>query len=159
GRSGFRFHSPHIRTQSIRQLRLEADLRQALERNELRVFYQAKRNLATGAVTGVEALLRWQHVELGTLPPDQFIPLAEETGLIVPVGGGMLEAACTEGGEWCRQGFPPVRIAVNLSARQLADDRLLDDIRLTLEKTGMPAELLELEITESSVVQDIDRAL
>ncbi len=159
GRNGFRFHFQDITTQSIERLTLEASLRGALERNELLLHYQPKQDLRRGAISGVEALLRWQHPDLGLLPPSRFIQLAEETGLIVPIGKWVIETACAQNMAWQRQGLPALRIAVNLSPRQFADPGLLGDIDAALDNSGMVAELLELEITESMVMQNVERAM
>ena len=159
GRNGFRFHFQDIATQSIERLLLESSLRGALEREELLLHYQPKQDLGHGGVSGVEALLRWQHPERGLLPPSNFIPLAEETGLIVPIGKWVIETACAQNMAWQRQGLPALRIAVNLSPRQFADPALLGDIGAALEKSGMAPELLELEITESMVMHNVERAM
>ncbi len=159
GRNGFRFHFRNITTQSIERLTLEASLRGALERDELLLHYQPKQDLGNGGITGVEALLRWQHPDLGLLPPGRFIPLAEETGLIVPIGKWVIETACAQNVASQRQGLPALRIAVNLSPRQFADSGLLDDIEAALAKSGMAPELLELEITESMVMRNVERAM
>src|SRR5207237_9488217 len=131
------------------RLMLETSLRHALENDELLLHYQAKQALKSGDITGVEALLRWQHPDLGMLPPTQFIPLAEETGLIVPIGKWVLETACAQNVAWQQQGLPPMCMAVNLSPRQFASGQLLDDIREALDTSAMPPNQLELEITES----------
>ena len=159
GRNGFRFHFQDIATQSIERLTLEASLRGALERDELLLHYQPKQDLRHGGISGVEALLRWQHPDLGLLPPGRFIPLAEETGLIVPIGKWVIETACAQNVAWQRQGLPALRIAVNLSPRQFADPGLLGDIDAALDNSGMAPELLELEITESMVMQNVERAM
>jgi diguanylate cyclase (GGDEF)-like protein len=159
GRSAFRFYSPAIKTQSIEHLMLETSLRRALERDEFLLHYQAKQDLNTGLVSGVEALLRWQHPDLGLLLPGRFIGLAEETGLIVAIGKWALETACAQNVAWQKQGFPRLRMAVNLSPRQFADEQLLSSIQAILERSGMAPELLELEITESMVLQNVERAL
>jgi diguanylate cyclase (GGDEF)-like protein len=159
GKNGARFYAPGMKTQSLERLILETGLRHALERDELILHYQPKRDLATGQITGVEALLRWAHPDLGMLPPNQFIPLAEETGLIVPIGQWVLKAACRQNMEWQRQGLPPMSIAVNLSPRQFAQAYLLDDIDAALAQSGMPPTLLQLEITESMVMQNVEQAL
>jgi EAL domain-containing protein (putative c-di-GMP-specific phosphodiesterase class I) len=137
---------------------LETGLRRGLERNEFLLHYQAKLDLKTDRITGAEALVRWQHPDLGMLPPSQFIPLAEETGLIVPIGKWVLNTACAQNVAWQREGLPPLRMAVNLSARQFADAGLLDDIAAALEESGMKPQLLELELTESMVMRNADRA-
>jgi len=159
GRNACRFHSREIKNQSIERLMLETSLRRALERNELVLYYQPKRDLGHDGISGVEALLRWHHPDLGLLQPSRFIPLAEETGLIVPIGKWVLETACAQNMAWQRQGLPAIRIAVNLSPRQFADPNLLHDIRAALEKSGMPAQLLELEITESMVMHNVERTV
>jgi diguanylate cyclase (GGDEF)-like protein len=159
GRNGFRFHFQNITTQSIERLLLESSLRGALERDELLLHYQPKQDLGHGGISGVEALLRWQHPDHGLLPPSHFIPLAEETGLIVPIGKWVIETACAQNVAWQRQGVPALRIAVNLSPRQFADPGLLSDIGAALDKSGMAPELLELEITESMVMQNVERAM
>ena len=113
----------------------------------------------SGRVTGVEALLRWQHPELGLVGPTQFIPMAEETGLIVPIGKWVLRTACAQSKAWEKQGLPGLSMAVNLSARQFSDEYLLQDILSILEETGMKPTLLELEITESMLMQNVDKAI
>jgi EAL domain-containing protein (putative c-di-GMP-specific phosphodiesterase class I) len=134
---------------SFERLVLERFLRHALDQDEFEVYYQPKIDLVTGSVTGMEALLRWMHPGMGMISPTKFIPLAEETGLIVPIGAWVLRAACAQTRAWQQQGLPPLRVAVNLSARQFAQDDLLATIVNVLEETGLPPELLELEITES----------
>lgn len=159
GKNNFQYYSEKLNANSLERLALENGLRGALERNELRLYYQAKRDIATGAVTGAEALLRWQHPVLGLIPPVQFIPLAEETGLIVPIGRWVLKAACRQNVEWQQAGYPPMSIAVNISARQFFDDHLYNDIVAALNESGMQPRLLELEITESMVMRDMDKAI
>jgi diguanylate cyclase (GGDEF)-like protein len=159
GRNRFVFHSRAMQTQSIERLMLETSLRRALERHEFVLHYQPKYDLRRGSISGVEALVRWQHPDLGLLPPNRFISVAEETGLIVPIGKWVLETACAQNMAWQRQNLPPIRMAVNLSPRQFADPKLLSDIRAALDKSGMSPQLLELEITESMVVQDLERTV
>ena len=159
GRSSFRFFSKEIKTQSVERLVLETSLRRALERDQFVLHYQAKQDLATGEISGVEALLRWQHPDLGVLPPVQFISLAEESGLIVPIGKWVLDVACAQNVAWQEQGLPLMRIAVNLSPRQFTDPSLLEDIREALAKSGMTPQLLELEITESMMMQNANGAM
>jgi EAL domain-containing protein (putative c-di-GMP-specific phosphodiesterase class I) len=138
---------------------LETSLRRALERDEFVLHYQAKQDIATGEISGVEALLRWQHPDLGVLPPIQFISLAEESGLIVPIGRWVLDTACAQNMAWQEQGLPPMRIAVNLSPRQFTDPNLLENIRDALANSGMMPQLLDLEITESMMMQNADGAM
>jgi diguanylate cyclase (GGDEF)-like protein len=159
GKNGFRFFTKEIKTQSIERLTLESALRRALERDQFALHYQPKVDIATGQITGVEALLRWTHPELGVLPPMQFIPLAEETGLIVPIGRWVLKEACAQNMAWQRRGLRPVSMAVNLSPRQFADERLLQDIDEALAASGMSPVLLQLEVTESMVMRNVSRAI
>ena len=159
GKNDFRFFSSEIKSQSIERLMLETSLRNALELDQFQLHYQPKIDAATNNVTGVEALLRWTHPELGDLAPMRFIPLAEETGLIVPIGRWVLQTACAQNMQWQRQGAPTITMAVNLSPRQFLDDYLLRDIDDVLKDTGMPPHLLQLEITESMVMQNVERAI
>jgi len=159
GKNDFRFFSSEIKSQSVERLKLETNLRQALAGNELFLHYQPKLNVATGQITGVEALLRWNHPELGELPPNQFIPLAEETGLIVPIGRWVLKTACAQSMLWQRHRLEPVSMAVNLSPRQFADASLLRDIDGALAESGLSPDLLQLEISESTVMLNVSRAV
>jgi diguanylate cyclase (GGDEF)-like protein len=159
GKNAFRFFVGEIKTQSIERLMLETALRHALGRDQFALHYQPKVDMATGQITGVEALLRWTHPELGVLPPMQFIPLAEETGLIVPIGRWVLKEACAQNMAWQRRGLRPVAMAVNLSPRQFVDENLLQDIDQALAASGMAATLLQLEVTESMVMQNVPRAI
>jgi EAL domain-containing protein (putative c-di-GMP-specific phosphodiesterase class I) len=158
GKNTYKFYTEEMNVHSFERLALETSLRRGLERGEFLLHYQAKLDLRTRVITGVEALVRWQHPDLGMVPPAQFIPLAEETGLIVPIGKWVLHTACAQSVAWQRQGLPPVRMAVNLSARQFADEDLLEDIAAALESTGLRADLLEVELTESMVIQNTERA-
>jgi diguanylate cyclase (GGDEF)-like protein len=159
GKNDFRFFTAEIRSQSIEQLILETHLSHALELEQFELHYQPKLEVLTGQINGVEALLRWTHPELGNLPPMQFIPLAEETGLIIPIGRWVLKTACAQNMAWQRAGLPAISMAVNLSPRQFLDENLLTDIDEVLASTGMPAHLLQLEITESMVMQNVGRAI
>lgn len=159
GKNTFQFYSEKIKARSLERLILENNLRSALERNEFFLHYQAKRDLQTGEIVGVEALVRWRHPDLGVVSPAQFIPLAEETGLIVLIGRWVLKTACAQNMAWQKEGLPPICMAVNLSMRQSFDDGLIEDVATVLKETGMPPELLELEITEGMVMQDTERAI
>jgi EAL domain-containing protein (putative c-di-GMP-specific phosphodiesterase class I) len=159
GKNNFQFYSAQMDLHSASQLALESSLRRALERNELLLHYQAKVDAQTGRITGVEVLARWQHPELGLMHPEHFIPLAEETGLIVPLTKWVLHEACTQSKVWQKQGLPPMHIAVNLSARQFADENLLSDVETTLAEVGMDPTLLELEITESMMMHNTDKTI
>lgn len=159
GKNNFRFFTNEVKMPSIERLTLENSLRHAVERNELSLHYQPKVDLASRRITGVEALLRWTHPEYGVLPPGQFIPLAEETGLIVPMGRWALQAACAQNMAWQRRGLNPVSVAVNLSPRQFADDNLLHDIDEALLLSGLSPALLQLEVTESMMMRNVPRAI
>jgi EAL domain-containing protein (putative c-di-GMP-specific phosphodiesterase class I) len=159
GKNGFRFFSGEIKAQSIDRLRLEAELRRAVERNQFALHYQPKVDMASRQITGVEALLRWTHPELGQIAPAQFIPLAEETGLIVPIGRWVLREACAQNMAWQRRGLLPVSMAINLSPRQFADEHLLRDIDEALAASGMSPVLLQIEVTESMVMRNVARAV
>ena len=159
GKNQFQCYSESLNVQSLERLTLESSLRYALERNEFQLYYQAKRDMRSGQITGMEALLRWQHPDLGTVAPMKFIPVAEETGLIVPIGKWVLRTACLQNVTWQKQGLPRLSMAVNLTARQFSDEALLTDLASILEATGMDARLLELEIHESLLMHDLERAL
>ena len=159
GKNNYQFYSEEIQSKSLEHLSIETNLRFALERNELSLHYQAKLDFKTNAITGVEALLRWQNPSLGSVTPTQFIPVAEESGLIIPIGRWILRTACAQNAAWQQQGLPPVCMAVNLSLRQLTDNNLIDDIRTALNDSGMAPNLLELEITESMVMHNPTRMI
>ena len=159
GKNGFRFFSGEIKAQSIERLRLETELRRAVAHQQFSLHYQPKVDMESGQITGVEALLRWTHPELGSVPPAQFIPLAEETGLIVPIGRWVMREACAQNMAWQRHGLRPVSMAVNLSPRQFADEQLLHDVDEALAASGMSPVLLQLEVTESMVMRNVARAV
>jgi diguanylate cyclase (GGDEF)-like protein len=159
GKNTFQFYSSKLDENSLERLALESGLRHALERNEFELHYQAKRDIATNRITGVEALLRWQHPDLGTVTPLQFIPIAEETGMIVPIGKWVIRTACMQNVAWQKLGLADLNMAVNLTARQLNDERLLVDLATILRETGMDAHFLELEFTESLLMQDVDKTM
>ena len=154
GKNNYQFYSKDIKAKSIERLLIETNLRFALERNELSLLYQAKLDFQTGAITGVEALLRWHNNLLGSVPPSRFIPVAEETGLIVSIGRWVLKTVCAQNVAWQRAGLPPICAAVNLSLRQLTDHSLIDDIGNALADSGLAPQMLELEITESMIMQN-----
>lgn len=159
GKNNFQFYSEKLNANSLERLTLESSLRHALERGEFQLHYQAKRDMATGQITGMEALLRWKNPDLGMVAPMQFIQVAEETGLIVPIGRWALKTACQQNVAWQEQGLPRLKIAVNLSERQFFDEHLLRDVIAILNYTGMQAGLLELEIHESLLIRDITKTL
>jgi len=157
GRNNFQFYTPAMNDQALERLRIEGELRHAVELNELVLHYQPQVDLHTGAIVGLEALVRWNHPILGMVQPGSFISLAEETGLIIPIGAWVLQTACRQAKAWQDMGFTQLRIAVNLSARQFTQASLLESIKATLQETGLAARFLEIELTESSVMADIER--
>jgi diguanylate cyclase (GGDEF)-like protein len=158
GQNHYQFFNEELNKDSLKNLKLENDLRHALERNELVLYYQPKIDLVSGRVNSVEALVRWRHPEIGMIPPDEFIPIAEQTGLITSLGYWVLETACRQVREWHDAGYEHLTVAVNLSAVQFRQHDLLEQIHNTLEETGICAHQLELEITESTIMEDIDTA-
>lgn len=162
GKNTFHFYAAENNQHSVELLALESNLRRAVERNELRLHYQPKIDLHTNEIVGAEALIRWQHLDLGLLSPSQFIALAEETGLIIEIGAWVMREACQHAQSW--QLFaqdninPNIRVAVNLSARQFREDGLHKTIADALVESGLSAECLELEITESMIMQNAERA-
>ena len=159
GKNTYQFYSPAMQAHTGGRLAIETQLRHALERNEFSLHYQAKVQLDTDSITGVEALLRWNNPELGAVSPVQFIPVAEETGLIVPIGRWVLRTACMQNAQWGREGLPPVQVCVNLSLRQLEHTGLIEDIQAVLAESGLPPHLLELELTESMIMHNTERAV
>jgi diguanylate cyclase (GGDEF)-like protein len=158
GRAVYQFYAAQMHAQGTERLMLENGLRRALERDELVLYYQPKMDLRTRAITGVEALMRWRHPVLGLVAPDQFIPIAEETGLIEAMGRWALERACTDARAWQQYGLPALQMSVNLSTRQLNGARLIADIAEILDSTGIEPSLLELEITESAMMRNPEHA-
>jgi len=159
GKNTYQFYGEQMNRHSIERLELETALNRALERDELTLHYQPKIQARTGRVTGIECLLRWQHPTLGLVPPDQIVPLAEETGLIVPIGKWALRTACLQARKWAEQGLPLMRMAVNLSARQFMSATLLDDVMGTIAETGMDPRFIELEVTESVMMPEPEQAV
>ncbi len=157
-RNSYQFYTAELNTKAFVRFALETSLRRAVEKQEFTLAYQPQVCLATGKVTGVEALIRWAHPELGLVAPMQFIPLAEETGLIVPIGEWVLRTACTQCKVWSDAG-QEMRVAINLSAGQFKDPGLIEMIRAILEATGVKPELIELEITESMLMENIDSSI
>ena len=159
GKNNFQFYSAQMNVHTLERLALESNLRRALERNEFLLHYQPKVDIGSGSITGMEALVRWQQPGKVLIPPAQFIPLAEETGLIVPIGAWVLKTACARNKSWQEQGLPPLRVAVNLSARQFAHETLLQDVARALNESGLDPTALELEITESMVMHNPEHAV
>ncbi|MEH2402965.1 putative bifunctional diguanylate cyclase/phosphodiesterase [Nostoc sp.] len=159
GRSQYQFYSLEINTQLQERLTLENELHGALGRNEMLVYYQPIIDLRSGQVTAMEALVRWQHPTFGWISPVKFIPIAEANGLIVPIGEWVLRTACAQNRAWQLAGFTPIRISVNLSARQFEQPNLVEIISQILEENGLQASYLELEVTESFLMGDIERSV
>ena len=158
GRNTYRFYSSEMNSEALQQLLLANDLRKALDKNEFYLDYQPQLALREGRMTGMEALLRWQHEGIGKISPAQFIPLAEETGLILSIGRWVMEKACQQTREIQQQCNIPLRVAVNLSTKQFQDPNLLTYVKETLDNTGLAAEDLELEITESVLMENVEKA-
>jgi diguanylate cyclase (GGDEF)-like protein/PAS domain S-box-containing protein len=158
GRNNYQFYTPEMNRRTREMLNMEGELRRALERDEFVLHYQPKVSLENGRVTGIEALLRWRHPERGLVPPADFIPLLEETGLVVQAGEWVLRAVCRQLAEWGARGMRRVPIAVNLSARQFLAPNLGESIKKILESNGVAPSLLEVEITESAIMSDTEEA-
>ncbi len=154
GRNTFKFYMENININNLERLKLENDLRKALEKGELLVYYQPLIDQNTGHIFSMESLLRWQHPDMGTVYPAKFISIAEETGLIIPIGEWVLRTACTQTKRWHDTGFPALRITVNLSARQFKQQNLVTMIKQVLQETGLDPHYLELELTEGIIMQN-----
>jgi diguanylate cyclase (GGDEF)-like protein len=154
GRDNFQFFHPELNARAMDRLSLEADLRKALSTEQLTLHFQPQVSLATGEVVGVEALLRWYHPQRGLVPTDELIALAEETGLIVPIGSWVLRSGCATVRAWIDQGMGELPVAINVSSRQLRQDGFVEEVRGALADHGLPARLLELEITESTAMAE-----
>jgi diguanylate cyclase (GGDEF)-like protein/PAS domain S-box-containing protein len=156
GKNGYEFFSDSMMGRISRHFALEQGLRQALEENQFILFYQPQYDVASGEITGVEALIRWQHPKKGMISPGDFIPLAEETGLITEIGDWVLRASCAEWSRWRKAGILDAKMAVNLSAAQLYRTDFVDNVLSVLREYRMPGECLELEITENMLMQDME---
>lgn len=156
GRNNYQFYTPTLNFQASERLTLDSSLHYALERNEFQLYYQPQINILTGEVTQLEALLRWQHPHQGLVSPQTFISLAEDNGLIVPIGAWVLRTACMQIKAWQQAGCAPLRVAVNLSARQFQQPNLAEQIGQILAETGVSATCLELEITETAAMRDVE---
>jgi diguanylate cyclase (GGDEF)-like protein/PAS domain S-box-containing protein len=156
GRNNLCFFTEDMNAQAVERLTLESGLRSALAGEQLFLMYQPQMEIATGRITGVEALLRWQHPELGLVPPDRFIRIAENSGLIVPIGEWVLRTACLQARKWQDEGLPAVTVAVNVSAVQFRQEGFCGLIRKVLDETGLAPQYLELELTESLLLANAD---
>jgi EAL domain-containing protein (putative c-di-GMP-specific phosphodiesterase class I) len=159
GRARYQIFDKEMHARSLELFQMESELRWAIERKEFVVYYQPIYNSDSGIITCVEALLRWKHPERGMVYPDKFIPLAEETGLIVQVGEWVLHDVCRQIRAWDDASLPGVRVAVNISARQLQDDEFPQIVQSAMDKYNLPGCCLQLEITESAAMQDFDRTV
>ena len=154
GRNNYKFFEQDMNARAVQRQSVEVSLRRALKRQEFVLHYQPKINLQSGAIVGVEALIRWQHPEQGLLLPAQFVSIAEDCGLILPIGRWVLREACLQARSWQQAGLPPIIVAVNISALEFRDKDFLENIRAVIEKTGLEPRYLELELTESVLMQD-----
>lgn len=159
GGNNYQFYAAEMNDRAMKRLILENNLRRALERDEFEVYYQPKVDIYTKQITGMEALVRWRHPELGIVSPAEFIPLAEETGLIVPLGEWVLRTACAQSNLWHDEGLFPLHLSVNLSARQFQQENLSKKIAEIIQETGFDPHYLELELTESSIMKNSESAL
>jgi diguanylate cyclase (GGDEF)-like protein len=156
GRNNYQFFKDEMNVRAVERQFIEASLRLALEKQEFVLHYQPKVNLSTGKITGAEALLRWIHADWGEVVPEKFIPIAEDCGLIVPIGRWVLREACAQAKQWIDIGLPPILIAVNISAQEFHQKNFVADVRTILNDTGLEAHYLELEITESALMRDAE---
>ena len=161
GKARHEVFDPSMYERALERLEIEQDLRSAIEHGELSVHYQPKVELATGEVGGMEALARWEHPESGPIPPSKFIPIAEETGLIIPLGRWVLREACRQAREWHElyPDSPPLNVSVNLSTKQVEHPDLIEEVAETLREIGLDPGCLELEITESVLLEDTSSAI
>jgi diguanylate cyclase (GGDEF)-like protein/PAS domain S-box-containing protein len=159
GGNNYQFYAAEMNAKASKRLTLESGLRRALEREEFIVYYQPQTDVSTGRITGMEALVRWRHPEMGLVPPAEFIPLAEDTGLIVQLDEWVLRTACAQNRSWQDAGLPPLRVSSNLSARLFQQPDLASMIARVLEETGLDSKYLDLELTESSVMKDAEAAI
>ena len=154
GRNNYKFFEQNMDVRAVERQSIEASLHHALERQEFVLHYQPKINLHSGTIVGVEALIRWQHPEQGLLPPAQFVPIAEDCGLIQPIDRWVLREACRQIQAWRQAGLPPITVAVNTSSLEFRAKDFLENIRATLEETGLEPHYLEIELTESILMHD-----
>ncbi len=159
GKNRYHFFTPEMKDTVNRKMMMENDLRKALKRGELDVYYQPQIEISTGRMIGLEALIRWHHPKYGLISPAQFIPLAEETGLIVPIGEWVLWTACKQNKSWQQAGFPPLRVAINFSVPQFFDNNLIHMLNKVLEETKLEPRYLEIEISESIAIHNTEKVV
>ena len=159
GRDNYQFYSRAMNSTALEKLSMESQLRKALERDELLLYFQPKIHATTGAVMGVEALIRWKHPELGIVLPSQFVRVAEETGLIVPIGERVLQMACRQNRAWQKAGYPPVHVAVNIASPHFRQGGIMASVARALRDSGLEPQWLELEVTESMLMQSVEATL
>ncbi|MBN2143358.1 MAG: EAL domain-containing protein [Candidatus Aureabacteria bacterium] len=156
GKNSYQLYTPEINTRTFEQLAMENSLRKALDHGEFTLYYQPRINLVAGLISGVEALIRWKHPDLGIVSPDSFIPLAEETGLIIPIGNWVLQTACSQHKVWMGKGCPPLRMAVNLSPVQFQNKDFPEKVNQIIRVSGMDSSFLEMEITEHMAMFNVE---
>jgi EAL domain-containing protein (putative c-di-GMP-specific phosphodiesterase class I) len=154
GRNNFQYFTAEMNVKVVARQSLEASLRRALERQEFLLHYQPKVNLNTGEITSVEALIRWQHPDRGLVSPAEFVPIAEDSGLILPIGRWVLREACRQARAWQDAGLPPIPVAVNVSSAEFRKTDFVEGVRTILKETGLEARYLELELTEGVLMDD-----
>ncbi|MDL1967411.1 MAG: EAL domain-containing protein [Deltaproteobacteria bacterium] len=159
GKNNAQFYARHMNASTLARLKMEVNLKKALELNELILYYQPQMEIQTGRIIGLEALIRWKHPEMGLISPLEFIPIAEETGLIVSIGKWVLKTACAQIMVWHRAGFIPLRIGVNLSSRQFRQRDLVESVRQVLDTTCLDPKYLELELTESIIMHNVEETI
>ena len=159
GGNNYQFYTADMNARALKRLAMETSLRRAIENEEFVLYYQPQIDFGSGRVVGAEALVRWQHPDLGLLPPLEFIPLAEDTGLIVAIGAWVMREACTQAESWRQAGFADLRIAVNVSARQFQQKGFFESVVRVLEETGLESNCLELELTETSIMENAESAV
>jgi len=159
GGNRIQFYQAQMNAAALERLELERDLRHALEQHQFELYYQPQISLKSGAIVGVEALIRWRHPERGLIPPAEFIPVAEASGLIVPLGDWVMSEACAQAQAWREEGLPSIRMGVNVSVHQFNEGKLAQKVSAVLAQSGFKPEWLKLEITESLLMQEVERSI
>ena len=159
GRNNYQFYKQSLNESSVDKLRLEADMRKAIENDEFELYYQPQIDIKSGKIIGAEALIRWQHPKMGMVPPMQFIPTAEECGLIIPINELVLQSASRQNKKWQDMGLPPIRVSVNISSHQFNNQNIDETIEKSLQTAGLDAQYLEVEITETIIMQKGDATI